>query len=72
VSTGESRCTGAFAKIFDLPQEGATLTYEDLLSRVHHDDRERAALLEGTAEVYSLPEGGARVRVLLPLRGGGG
>jgi PAS domain S-box-containing protein len=34
--------------------------------------RERAALLEGTAEVYSSYEGGAGVRVLLPLRNGRG
>ena len=42
VSTGESRCSGALARIFGLlPLEGVTLTYEDLLARVHHDDRER-------------------------------
>jgi PAS domain-containing protein len=34
--------------------------------------RERAALLEGTAEVYSSHEGGGGVRVLLPLRNGRG
>src|SRR5215212_1427299 len=34
--------------------------------------RERAALLEGTVEVYSSPEGGAVVQVCLPLRNGGG
>ena len=34
--------------------------------------RERAALLEGTVEVYSSPEGGAAVQVCLPLRNGGG
>ena len=34
--------------------------------------RERTALLEGTAEVYPSPEGGARVQVRLPLRNGGG
>ena len=33
--------------------------------------RERAALLDGTARVYSSPQGGAGVRVLLPLLGGG-
>ena len=33
---------------------------------------ERAALLEGTAEVYDSPQGGAGVRVLLPLRNGRG
>jgi two-component system CheB/CheR fusion protein len=33
---------------------------------------ERAALLEGTAEVYDSPHGGAGVRVLLPLRNGRG
>ena len=32
---------------------------------------ERAALLNGMARVYSSPQGGAGVRVLLPLRGGG-
>jgi PAS domain S-box-containing protein len=41
VSTGKSRCSGALARIFGLPLEGATLTYDDLLARVHHDDRER-------------------------------
>jgi signal transduction histidine kinase len=34
--------------------------------------KERTALLDGTARVYSSPQGGAGVRVLLPLRGGGG
>jgi two-component system chemotaxis response regulator CheB len=34
--------------------------------------KERAALLEGGTEVYSSPEGGARVRVRLPLLNGGG
>jgi PAS domain S-box-containing protein len=34
--------------------------------------RERAALLEGTAEVYSSQKGGARVQICLPLRNGGG
>lgn len=34
--------------------------------------KERAALLEGTAEVYSPLEGGAGVRARLPLRNGGG
>ena len=34
--------------------------------------RERAGLLGGTAEIYSLPEGGASVRVILPLQGGEG
>jgi PAS domain S-box-containing protein len=34
--------------------------------------RERAALLEGTAEVYSSQKGGAGVQVCLPLRNGGG
>ena len=34
--------------------------------------RERAALLEGTAEMYSSHEGGVGVRVLLPLRNGRG
>ena len=34
--------------------------------------RERAALLDGTARVYSSPQGGAGVRVFLPLRDGGG
>ena len=33
---------------------------------------ERAALLGGTAEVYSPPEGGAGIRVHLPIRNGGG
>jgi signal transduction histidine kinase len=33
---------------------------------------ERAALLEGGTEVYSSPEGGAGVRVRLPLLNGGG
>jgi PAS domain S-box-containing protein len=33
--------------------------------------RERAALLEGTAEVYSTQKGGAGVQVRLPLRNGG-
>ena len=33
--------------------------------------KERAALLDGTARVYSSPQGGAGVRVLLPLLGGG-
>ena len=33
---------------------------------------ERAALLEGTAEVYDSPQGGAGVRVLLPLGNGRG
>jgi signal transduction histidine kinase len=33
--------------------------------------KERAALLDGTAKVYSSPQGGAGVRVLLPLRGVG-
>jgi PAS domain S-box-containing protein len=32
--------------------------------------RERAALLEGTAEVYDSPQGGTGVRVHLPLRNG--
>ena len=34
--------------------------------------RERVALLQGTVEVYSSPEGGAGVQVQLPLRNGGG
>jgi len=34
--------------------------------------RERAALLEGTAGVYSPIEGGAGVQVRIPLRNGGG
>jgi PAS domain S-box-containing protein len=34
--------------------------------------RERTALLEGTAEVYSSPEGGVGVKVRIPLRNGGG
>jgi PAS domain S-box-containing protein len=34
--------------------------------------RERAALLEGTAEVYASQKGGAGVQVWLPLRNGGG
>jgi PAS domain S-box-containing protein len=34
--------------------------------------RERTALLEGTAEVYSSPEGGVGVQVRIPLRSGGG
>jgi signal transduction histidine kinase len=34
--------------------------------------KKRAALLDGTARVYSSPQGGAGVRVLLPLLGGGG
>jgi PAS domain S-box-containing protein len=34
--------------------------------------RERAALLEGTVEVYSSQKGGAGVQVCLPLRSGGG
>jgi PAS domain S-box-containing protein len=34
--------------------------------------RERTALLEGTAEVYSSPEGGVGVQVRIPLRNGGG
>ena len=34
--------------------------------------RERAALLQGTVELYSSPEGGAGVQVRLPLRNGGG
>jgi PAS domain S-box-containing protein len=34
--------------------------------------RERAALLEGTVEVYSSQKGGAGVQVWLPLRNGGG
>ena len=34
--------------------------------------RERAALLEGTAEVYSPQKGGAGVQVRIPLRNGGG
>ena len=33
--------------------------------------KERAALLEGGTEVYSSPEGGAGVRVRLPLLNGG-
>lgn len=33
---------------------------------------ERAALLQGTVKVYSSPEGGAGVRVRLPLRRSGG
>jgi signal transduction histidine kinase len=55
VATGESQCSGAFARIFDLPLEGGTtLTYEDLLARVHNDDRERvkgtfdASITDGT------------------------
>jgi PAS domain S-box-containing protein len=47
LATGESRCSGALARIFGFPLEGATLTYEDLLSRVHHDDHER---VQGTFE----------------------
>ena len=31
--------------------------------------KERAALLDGTARVYSSPQGGSGVRVLLPLLG---
>jgi PAS domain S-box-containing protein len=42
VATGESRCSGALAKIFGSPVDGASLTHEGLLDRVHHDDRERA------------------------------
>jgi len=34
--------------------------------------RERTALLEGTAEVYSSPEGGVGVQVRIPLRNEGG
>ena len=34
--------------------------------------QERAALLKGEAEVYDPPQGGAGVRILLPLRKGGG
>jgi chemotaxis response regulator CheB len=34
--------------------------------------RERAALLEGTAEVYTPPNGGSGVQVRIPLRNGGG
>ena len=34
--------------------------------------RERAELLEGTAEVYPSQKGGAGVQVCLPLRNGGG
>jgi PAS domain S-box-containing protein len=34
--------------------------------------RERAALLQGTVELYSSPEGGAGVQVRLPLRNGRG
>ena len=34
--------------------------------------KERAALLEGGTDVYSSPEGGAGVRVRLPLLNGGG
>jgi len=34
--------------------------------------REHAALLEGTAGVYSPIEGGAGVQVRIPLRNGGG
>ena len=34
--------------------------------------RERTALLEGTAEVYTSPEGGVGVQVRIPLRNGGG
>jgi signal transduction histidine kinase len=34
--------------------------------------RERAALLQGTVEVYSSQKGGAGVQVRLPLRNGGG
>jgi signal transduction histidine kinase len=34
--------------------------------------RERTALLEGTAEVYSSPEGGVGVQIRIPLRNGGG
>ena len=34
--------------------------------------RERAALLEGTAEVYASQKGGAGVQICLPLRSGGG
>ena len=41
VATGESRCSGALAKIFGFPIEGGSLTYEGLLASVHHDDRER-------------------------------
>jgi signal transduction histidine kinase len=37
-----------------------------------HSVMERAALLEGTAEVYDSPQGGAGVRVLLPLSNGRG
>jgi PAS domain S-box-containing protein len=37
-----------------------------------HSIRERTALLEGTAEVYSSPEGGVGVQVRIPLRNGGG
>jgi signal transduction histidine kinase len=34
--------------------------------------RERTALLEGTAEVYTSPEGGVGIQVRIPLRNGGG
>jgi PAS domain S-box-containing protein len=34
--------------------------------------RERTALLKGTAEMYSSPEGGVGVQVRIPLRNGGG
>jgi signal transduction histidine kinase len=37
-----------------------------------HSVMERAALLEATAEVYDSPQGGAGVRVLLPLSNGRG
>jgi len=41
VATGESWCSGALSKIFGFPTDGVSLTYEGLLARVHHDDRER-------------------------------
>src|SRR5215203_6040838 len=37
-----------------------------------HSIRERTALLQGTTEVYSSPEGGVGVRIRIPLRNWGG
>src|SRR5918994_4576975 len=62
--------------VFDQPSTlGAVLNHKQHTLQAEfglHSIRERTALLQGTTEVYSSPEGGVGVRIRIPLRNWGG
>ena len=60
---------GALSGLVVTPEEATGYVEDDGLGL--RSIKERAALLEGGTEVYSSPEGGAGVRVRLPLLNGG-